>query len=113
MRAIGAHVPVALVPRHDHSRPGFDPSTFGKNRQRLPEHDVARQLFTAVARQPEQRRLLSEERFTVDGTLIGGAASLKTFKPKDQPPLDEQKLRILLNAGREHQPFEYAPSRWW
>jgi hypothetical protein len=66
----------------------FDPSTFAKNRQRLLDHNVARQFFAAVVRRADQRRLLSDEHFTVDGTLIEAAASLKSFQPKDEPPSD-------------------------
>jgi transposase len=69
--------------------PSFDPSTFSKNRQRLMDHDVARRFFAAVVRQADRRRLLSDEHFTVDGTLIEAAASLKSFKPKDEPSSDE------------------------
>jgi transposase len=69
--------------------PSFDPSTFAKNRQRLMDHDVARRFFAAVVRRADQRRLLSDEHFTVDGTLIEAAASLKSFQPKDEPPSDE------------------------
>src|SRR5215470_15800597 len=69
--------------------PSFDPSTFAKNRQRLMEHDVARRFFAAVVRQADRRRLLSNEHFTVDGTLIEAAASLKSFQPKDEPASDE------------------------
>jgi IS5 family transposase len=70
--------------------PSFDPSTFSKNRQRLLEHDVARRFFAAVVRRADQRGLLSDEHFTVDGTLIEAAASLKSFRPKDEPPSDKQ-----------------------
>jgi len=69
--------------------PSFDASTFAKNRQRLLQHDVARQFFAAVVRRAEARRLLSDEHFTVDGTLIEAAASLKSFRPKDEPPSDK------------------------
>jgi transposase len=69
--------------------PSFDPSTFSKNRRRLLAHDVAGQFFAAVVRRADKRRLLSDEHFTVDGTLIEAAASLKSFRPKDQPPSNE------------------------
>jgi transposase len=69
--------------------PSFDPSTFSKNRRRLLAHDVARQFFAAVVRRADQRGLLSDEHFTVDGTLIEAAASLKSFRPKDAPASDE------------------------
>jgi hypothetical protein len=66
--------------------PVFDRSTFSKNRQRLLEQKVAQQFFDAVVQQADRRGLLSSEHFTVDGTLIEAAASLKSFKPKDEPP---------------------------
>jgi hypothetical protein len=68
---------------------GFERSTFYKNRERLLQHDVARQFFDAVVRRADARELLSNEHFTVDGTLIEAAASLKSFRAKDQPPSDE------------------------
>ena len=66
--------------------PVFDRSTFSKNRERLLQHQVAQQFFDAVVRQADRRGLLSNEHFTVDGTLIEAAASLKSFRPKDEPP---------------------------
>jgi transposase len=50
--------------------PAFDHSVFSKNKERLLEHDVARQFFTAIVAEARQRKLLSEEHFTVDGTLL-------------------------------------------
>jgi transposase len=69
--------------------PSFDQSTFSKNRSRLLEHVVALQFFDAVVQQANALGLLSDEHFTVDGTLIEAAASLKSFRPKDTPPSDE------------------------
>lgn len=70
----------------DMVEPGFDPSTFSKNRQRLIEADIAKRLFCRVVEQARKARLLSHEHFTVDGTLIEAWASLKSFKKKDAPP---------------------------
>ena len=64
--------------------PAFDPSTFSKNRGRLLEHQVARQFFTWVVAEARRQRLLSEEHFSVDGTLLEAWASLKSFRPKDR-----------------------------
>jgi len=50
--------------------PSFDPTVFTKNRQRLLKHDVARQFFDEVVYQATGLGLLSDEHFTVDGTLI-------------------------------------------
>ena len=69
--------------------PSFDPTVFTKNRQRLLKHDVAQQFFDAVVRQAAGLGWLSDEHFTVDGTLIEAALSLKSFRPKDKPHSDE------------------------
>ena len=66
--------------------PGFDHSTFAKNRERLLRARVSQQFFDAVVLQADRLHLLSDEHFTVDGTLIEAAASLKSFRPKDEPP---------------------------
>jgi transposase len=63
--------------------PAFDASTFSKNRQRLLEHDVARLFFAAVLQEARQRDLLSDDHFTVDGTLLEAWASLKSVRPRD------------------------------
>lgn len=61
------------------------PTTFTKNRDRLLEGDVANAFFAAVVKQARQRDLLSDEHFTVDGTLLEAWASQKSFRPKDDP----------------------------
>ena len=68
--------------------PSFDPSTFTKNRTRLVEHEVASRFFAAVVGQAKTKGLLSDEHFTVDGTLIEAAASLKSFRRKESAPND-------------------------
>jgi transposase len=60
----------------------WDHSTFSKNRDRLLEGDVAARLLNAVVSQPRVKRLLSTDHFSVDGTLIGAWASMKSFRPK-------------------------------
>ena len=68
--------------------PAFDASTFSKNRQRLLEHDVARQFFLRVTGEARRLGLLSDEHFSVDGTLLEAWASLKSFRPREdsEPP---------------------------
>ncbi len=63
--------------------PAFDASTFSKNKERLLEHEVAREFLGAVLLEARRRKLLSEDHFTVDGTLLEAWASLKSFRPKD------------------------------
>ena len=64
--------------------PGFDASTFSKNRERLLAHDVAAAFFAEVVAEAKRRRLLSAEHFTVDGTLLEAWASLKSYRPRDE-----------------------------
>ena len=66
--------------------PSFDATTFTKNRERLLRHGVGQALFGEVVLEADRHGLLSNERFTVDGTLIEAAASLKSFKPRDGDP---------------------------
>jgi transposase len=67
---------------------GFDPTVFTKNRKRLLEHDVARQFFVSIVERAKADGLMSDEHFTVDGTLIEAWASMKSFRPKDEKPGD-------------------------
>lgn len=62
--------------------PAFDASTFSKNKQRLLDHRVAHEFLGAVVAEARHRKLLSEDHFTVDGTLLESWASLKSFRPK-------------------------------
>lgn len=64
----------------------FDHSTFTKNRERLMEHEVGRLFFDAIVKQARGIGLMSDDHFTVDGTLIKAWASLKSFRPKDECP---------------------------
>jgi transposase len=61
----------------------WDHSTFSKNRDRLLDADVAGKFLAAVLDNAKVKRLLSEEHFSVDGTLIEAWASMKSFRPKD------------------------------
>ena len=64
----------------------WSPTTFSKNRDRLLQGDVAAAFFDAVVGQARQAGLLSDEHFTVDGTLLEAWASLKSFRRKDEGP---------------------------
>jgi len=73
--------------------PIWDVTVFTKNRKRLLEAEVAAQFLNGVVEQAEQMKLLSNEHFTVDGTLIKAWAGQKSFKKKDgadktPPPQD-------------------------
>lgn len=64
----------------------WDHSTYTKNRDRLIEHEVVRSLFERVMARAQDAGLLSDEHFSVDGTLIRAWASHKSFVPNDGPP---------------------------
>lgn len=66
--------------------PSFDHSSFSKNRERLIAHDVAHEFFVRIVEQARAAGLMSDEHFTVDGTLIDAWASLKSFRKKDEQP---------------------------
>ena len=64
--------------------PVWDPTVFTKNRERLIDGDVAEGFFRQVHDQARERGLLSDEHFTVDGTLIEAWAGQKSFQRKDK-----------------------------
>jgi len=64
----------------------WDASVFAKNRDRLVDHDVGRSLLAAVVAQAKARNLISDEHFSVDGTMIQAWASMKSFRRKDDAP---------------------------
>jgi IS5 family transposase len=71
--------------------PVWDVTVFTKNRDRLLDGDVAREFLCEVVRQAQEKKLTSDEHFTVDGTLIEAWAGLKRFQQKgkkNRPPDD-------------------------
>jgi len=70
----------------------WNPTTFTKNRDRLLEGDIAQAFFAAVVGAMRRKKLLSDEHFSVDGTLLEAWASAKSFRPKaggGKPPTDD------------------------
>ena len=67
--------------------PVWDVTVFTKNRQRLLEADIAREFFRLVVDQARDLNLMSDEHFTVDGTLLEACASLKSLQKKDGEPV--------------------------
>jgi transposase len=63
--------------------PIWVPTTFTKNRDRLQEGDVFARFMAKLLNHPQVKPLLSDEHFSVDGTLIEAWASQKSFRPKD------------------------------
>jgi transposase len=69
--------------------PVWDVTVFTKNRERLLACDIACGFLRAILVDPQVKPLLSDEHFSVDGTLIEAWASMKSFRPKDgggEPP---------------------------
>jgi transposase len=70
----------------------WDVTVFTKNRDRLLKADIAKKFFGLVVEQARSWNLMSDEHFTVDGTLLEASASLKSFKKVDGeegPPPDD------------------------
>src|SRR3954464_8987639 len=63
--------------------PVWDPTVFTKNRDRLQNGEVFAKFMSKLLNHPQPEPLLSDEHFSVDGTLIEAWASQKSFRPKD------------------------------
>jgi transposase len=63
----------------------WTPTMFTKNRERLLDGDIARAFFEDIVEQARGEGLLSDEHFTVDGTLLAAWAGQKSFRRKDAP----------------------------
>jgi len=90
----------------DGTSPGWDASTFSKNRTRLLEAQVAEAFLAAIVEQARSAGLLHDEHFTVDGTLIGAWASHKSVRPKDgpdEPRGDGSAFRGTRRSNATHQ----------
>jgi transposase len=64
----------------------WDTTVFSKNRDRLIEGEIASRFFMAVGGQLEKTGLLSDEHFTVDGTMLEAWANRRSFQKKANPP---------------------------
>jgi transposase len=84
--------------------PVWNHSTFSKNRDRLVRGDVAAAFFAEVKAEARAHGLLSDEHFTVDGTLLEAWASQKSFRPKDEdppaPPADPKNPTVNFRGER-------------
>lgn len=77
----------------DLNEPVWHPTTFTQNRKRLIEGEVAEAFFSEIIKQAEAAKFLSREHFSVDGTLIEAAASLKSFRPKEEEEAPDEEER--------------------
>jgi transposase len=89
------------------NEPVWHPTVFTKNRDRLLEGAVSEQFFSLIVGQARAKKLLSDDHFAVDGTLIEAWAGQKSFQRKDRhddplnPPPPERSSNPTINWHRE------------
>jgi len=89
------------------NEPVWHPTVFTKNRDRLLEGAVSEEFFSLIVAQARRRKLLSDEHFTVDGTLIEAWAGQKSFQRKDSgddplnPPPPDRGSNPTVNWHKE------------
>jgi transposase len=74
----------------DMAEESIDHSTFSRNRARLLEHAVAAKFLAEIVAMARGAKLMSDDHFTVDGTLIEAWAGVKSFRPKGEDPADRK-----------------------
>ena len=103
--------------------PVWVPTVFTKNRDRLLTTDMSRKVMAAILAHPQVKPLLSDEHFSVDGTLVKAWASMKSFQPKEgtappqnddpsgppSPPADETSPDTDQAQQTETQPMTDTP----
>ncbi len=89
----------------------WDATVFTKDRDRVLGGEVAKVFFQEVLAEARRRSLLSDEHFTVDGTLIEAWASHKSFKPKDQSDSDEGGSNPSVDFRRQRRTNDTHASR--
>jgi len=91
--------------------PVWDVTVFTKNRDRLLAGDIARGFLAAIFVDPKVKPLLSDEHFSVDGTLIEAWASMKSFRPKDgsgESPAPGRNGEVDFQ-GEPREPMKHMP----
>ena len=81
----------------------WDATVFTKNRDRLLEAEVAKEFLARVVAHAREQGWMSDEHFTVDGTLLEAWASLKSFQRKDQ-----EELFSAGRSGKSHGGFSWG-----
>jgi len=91
--------------------PVWDPTTFSKNRERLQAGEVFEKFMTRLLNHPQVKPLLSDEHFSVDGTLIEAWASQRSFRPKDGSDADGSDFHGQTRKNDTHQSTTDPDSR--
>jgi transposase len=81
------------------------PTVFTKNRDRLLQGEIAEAFFAAVLAEARRRGWLSDDHFTVDGTLLEAWASHKSFEPKTDRPNTSRRRRRLAQGRNPNRNF--------
>ena len=96
--------------------PVWVPTVFTKNRDRLLSTEMSRKVMAAILAHREVAPLLSDEHFSVDGTLVKAWASMKSFQPKadaappdDEGPGDSPAPDTILETAPSETPAETDP----
>jgi transposase len=89
----------------------WDPMTFTKNRERLQTGEVFEKFMTRLRNHPQVKPLLSDEHFSVDGTLIEAWASQRSFRPKDGSDEDGSNFHGQTRKNDTHQSTTDPDSR--
>ena len=89
----------------------WDPTTFTKNRERLQAGEVFEKFMTRLLTHPQVKPLLSDEHFSVDGTLIEAWASQRSFRPKDGSDADGSDFHGQTRKNDTHQSTTDPDSR--
>ncbi len=91
--------------------PVWVPTVFSKNRDRLLTTDMSRKVMAAILAHREVAPLLSDEHFSVDGTLIKAWASMKSFQPKAEgaPPDEGPDDPSAPDTASDEQPEQTQP----
>src|SRR6201998_349452 len=91
--------------------PVWDPTTFTKNRERLQAGEIFEKFMTRLLNHPQVKPLLSDQHFSVDGTLIEAWASQRSFRPKDGSDGDGWDFHGPVRKNDTHQSTTDPDSR--
>ncbi len=84
----------------------FDATAFSHNRERLLEHDCAGHFLQGTVTFARERDLMSDDHFSVDGSLIEAWASMKSFRPKGEDDGDNNGFADFKGTKRSNETHE-------
>ena len=84
----------------------FDPTAFTRYRARLLDHDISGEFLARTVLLAREHDLMSDDHFSVDGTLIDAWASMKSFRPKDDDSKDNNGFADFKGTTRRNDTHE-------